>query len=390
MLPFMRGTMKAEGLSRRKFLSKASAVGAGAYALLRKSSSALLREHVPAQDPSTTPLKTLAASKGFLFGSSATQPELATDPQYEQVFASQCGLLVPELELKWFALRPTPDTFDFGPADWLYNYAQQRQMKFRGHTLVWHAALPHWFGSYANSQNAKQLLLTHINTVVTHYAGKMHSWDVINEAMFPSDGRSDGLRNSPWMQFLGPDYIEMAFRAAAAADPNAILSWNEGNIENGSASIEEKRRLFLLQLKELRRRNVPIHAIGVQSHLVGTDPGFAGPQFANFLDEVSALGLKILVTEMDITDYDPDTGIAKRNQMIGSRYEQYLNVVLKRKSVIAVLTWGMSDRYTWTHRGFKWPRRDGVAMVPLPYDENMSPKPAWYGMARAFENAPQR
>ena len=177
--------------------------------------------------PGIDSLKDLALRKGILYGAATQHGKLSGDPEFAALFAQQCDLLVPEGELKWNTLRPTPDTFNFGPWDQLFAFTQQHQMKYRGHTFVWPQALPKWFAGYATKSNAESLLTTHISKVMGHYAGKMQSWDVINEALLPEVHRSDGLRNSPWLQLLGPDYIEMALRAAAQADPSALLVWNE-------------------------------------------------------------------------------------------------------------------------------------------------------------------
>jgi len=377
-----------DGFTRRKFLKNA---GSSAGTCLLFGSSALAMDGERSRDggfdPTRTPLCTLAARKGLLYGTCATENKL-TEQVYGDVVARQCDLLVPEASLKMDALRPTPDSFDFSRGDWLYDYAKQHGMQFRGHTLVWALALPHWFGSYANSQNAKEIMLNHVQKVVTHYEGKMHSWDVINEALLQSDRRSDGLRNSPWLQLIGPDYIEMAFREAAAADPHALLVWNENTIEEDSASGDDKRAHFLQQLKSLLSRGAPVHAIGIQSHLVGDHTNIAGPHFERFLDEVSDLGLKILVSEMDVSDNKLPNDIAARDQAVADQYYQYLSAVLARKSVVAVLTWGMSDKYTWIAKSNARP--DKAPLRPLPYDSNMNPKPAWYAIARAIDNAPQR
>ncbi len=342
-----------------------------------------------ALDPASTPLKSLAESKGFLFGTSATPGDLK-DPQFTNVVIQQCDLIATGLQLKWNMLRPTPDKYNFGPADDLLRFAQQNGMKFQGHVLAWHNALPDWFSSYATPENAKELLLTHISTVVGRYAGKMQSWDVVNEALLPSDNRSDGLRNTPWLQLIGPDYIELAFRAAAAADPHAILFWNDYGIENETPEHELKRKFFLQHLTALRQRDVPIQGIGIQSHLDASSKHFPGPQFDAFLHQVSDMGLKIQITELDFTDSLPASDPAARNQLIASRYEEYLSLVLKHHSVIAVLTWGIADKHSWLNGNYKFPRKDNSPFLPLPFDTNTQPKPAWYAIARAFQNAPSR
>ena len=343
-----------------------------------------------ALDPSSTPLKSLAESKGFLYGTSATPGDLK-DRQFTDIVIQQCDLMAPGLQLKWNMLRPTPDTYNFGPADDLLHFTQDHGMKYRGHTLVWHNALPTWFASYATPQNAQQLMLDHINKVAGRYAGKMHSWDVLNEALLPSDNRSDGLRStSPWLELIGPDYIEQAFRAAAAADPHAILCWNEYGIENETPENEVKRKFFLQHLSALRQKGVPVQGIGIQSHLDASNKHFPGAQFDAFLHQISDMGLKIIVTELDFTDSFVSSDPAARNQLIASRYEEYLGLVLKHHSAIAILNWGIADKHTWLNGNYKFPRKDQSPFLPLPFDTNTQPKPAWYAMARAFQNAPSR
>jgi endo-1,4-beta-xylanase len=378
-----------EGFNRRKFLQTAGGVGAG-LVLGSTALTATAGMRFAADDPGNTPLKTLAERKGLFFGCSATPGDLG-DQQFKDIVAQQCDIMTPGLQLKWDALRPTPDTYNFGPADDLLKFTQQHNMKMRGHTLVWYNALPGWFGSYATQQNAEQLMLSHIKTVVGRYAGKIHSWDVINEAILTTDNRPDGLRNSPWLQFVGPDYIEKAFRAAAQADPHALLFWNEYGIEDESVGNQQKRLAFKQNLKELKSRNVPIHGIGIQSHLDATTGKFPGAQFEDFLHDISDMGLKIMITEIDFTDSLPANDTAKRNQLVAAKYEQYLNMVLQHHSAVGVLTWGISDKHTWLNgKSFKGARKDGEAFVPLPYDANYNPKPEWYAIAKAFQNAPSR
>jgi endo-1,4-beta-xylanase len=378
-----------EGINRRKFLQTTGGAGASmvfAASVLKASDSGI---NLGADDPMSTPLKMLAEQKWMLFGCSATPGDMG-DQQFRDTVAQQCDILTPGLQMKWDALRPTPDTYNFVQADNLLKFTQQHNMKLRGHTLVWFNALPRWFNGYANQGNTKELMLSHINTVVSRYAGKIHSWDVINEALLPTDNRSDGLRNCAWLQFIGPDYIEIAFRAAAEADPHAILCWNEYGIENESPDNEVKRKFFLQHLKELKSRDVPIHGIGIQSHLDANNPHFPGSQYDEFLHEVSEMGLKIIISELDFTDSLLDPDIAKRNEFVASRYQKYLDMVLKHTSVIAVLTWGISDKHTWLNQSYRFPRKDGTPFVPLPFDANYKAKPQWYALAEAFDNAPPR
>jgi endo-1,4-beta-xylanase len=372
-------------ISRRKFLTRAGLMASGACLATSKS---LLNSVASAKAPDPSSLKQLAASRNLLYGAAATKTHLSNDPAFASAFAAQCDILVPEVELKWDALRPAPDSFNFGPVDWLQHFAGAHQMKFRGHPLVWYQSLPKWFDSYVTPQNAKDLMLNHVTTVVTRYKGKMHSWDVVNEALDPNEHRPDGLRSKPWTNLIGPDYIDMAFHAAAQADPHALLVWNENHLETRETWAQAKREAMLKNLQERLRRNVPIQAIGLQSHLPGTSPTFNYPEFTTFLQKVADMGLKIIVSEMDVIDSDLPADVSARDQTVANVYLDYLSTVLREKSVVAVLTWGISDRYSWIS-GYK-PRTDNAKARPLPFDENYQPTAAWNAIARAFEQAPSR
>ena len=261
-------------------------------------------------------------------------------------------------------------------------------MKFRGHTLVWHDSMPAWFAGYINDQNAQQIMLDHITKVVGHYAGRVHSWDVVNEIIWPPDKRGDGLREMPWAHHLGSGFIETAFRTAAQADPHAILTWNENASEEEWTFGDNKRSFWLRHLKELVSRGVPIHAIGIQSHLTGGHNNIAGAHFQDFLKQVSDLGLKIMVTELDVKDYGFSGDVAARDQAVADVYYKYLTTMLANRSVIAVLTWGISDKYTFIAKSN--PRNDGAPVRPLPFDENMQPTATFNAIAQAFDNAPSR
>ncbi len=378
-------------LSRRKFLATAGAAvaGFGAGPIAKPLNNLANYSMSGAFAPGSGALKDHAASKGFLYGADARQYLLSHNPAIAQLYIQQCAILVPDGELKWGQLRPSPDTYNFAPADWLLNFTQQNNMKLRGHTFVWYQRLPKWFDGYVTSANAKQVLTDHINTVMGRYAGKLQSWDIVNEVMNPKDNRPDGLRNSPWLRWLGPDYIEYAFRTAAAADPHTQLIWNENWLEEETPEGESKRRAMVKLLKEMKSRGVPINGIGIQSHLIGGHADIiAGEGFQRFLHEVSDLDYKILITELDISDQDLPTDPGARDQIIANLYYKYLSTVLSHKSVEAVLTWGLTDKDTWL-TDFK-PRTDGTPVRPLPFDAALNPKPVYDAMVRAFDEAPKR
>jgi endo-1,4-beta-xylanase len=332
-------------------------------------------------------LKERAARKGLIYGADCGTLNLHSDLKLQKIVVGECAMLVPGF-LKWDAIRPTANSFDFTKSDLYVKFAENHQLLLRGHTLVWYLSLPSWFKETVNHQNAQRFLEQHIQQVVGHYAGKMHSWDVVNEAIAVEDGRPDGLRKTPWLDLLGPNYIDLAFRLAAQADPQALLVYNDYGLEYDTPQDEAKRAAVLKLLERLKSQGTPIHAFGMQSHLSGHETKFNPQKLRKFLGDVASLGLKIMITELDAIDEKLPLNIAVRDRIIAGAYEDYLSAALDEKAVIAVITWGLSDRYTWLSE-FK-PRKDRAAVRPLPFDRNFNRKLAWNAIARAFDRAPKR
>jgi endo-1,4-beta-xylanase len=337
-------------------------------------------------------LKQRAAAKGIIYGTESTYDGIRSDKKLATLIGKESMMLVPGWELKWDVgnqpLRPDFTSFDFTRADWMVKFASSNRMMLRGHVLVWHESLPAWFAQKVTKKNAKQVLTEHIQKVAGRYAGKMHSWDVVNEAIAVYEGQPLGLRKTPWLELLGQDYIEIAFRAAAKADPKALLVYNDYGLEYDTPEDEAKRTAVLKLLKHLKSRGVPINALGIQSHLDAHETRFNAKKFRAFLKQVAALDLKIMITELDVNDQKLPANPAVRDRIIAGVYEDYLSAALSEKSVTTVVTWGITDRFTWlsNHR----PRGDGAALRPLPLDRNLKPKLVWNAMARAFDRAPKR
>jgi endo-1,4-beta-xylanase len=339
-------------------------------------------------DPNRASLGARAAAKGLVYGASAVKSTLADDVAYAAAFAAECGILATDWEAKWHILHPAPTAYDFTAANWLFDFAARRHLLFRAHTLVWHLDLPPWFQAQANSRNARQLLLTYVQTVVGHFRGKVISWDVVNEVINPADGRTDSLRDSPWLRLVGPDYIETAFRAAAQIDPRALLVYNEDSLEYDTPYADKKRGAVLDLLDRLSSKEVPVQALGIEAHLIAAGDPFSAAKLSRFLEDVCSMGLKILVTELDVSDRHLPAALPLRDQMVADEYARFLAPVLDNKNVAAVLTWGLSDRYSWLKKFV--PRADGQPVRPLPLDADLKPKLAWEALARSFDHAPAR
>ena len=326
-------------------------------------------------------LKAHAAAKGLMYGCAVATQLLGHDAAYEQLVREQCSIVVAENAMKWGPLRPSPTEFNFAEADKFFAFAEANGMKVRGHNLCWHRQLPGWFAATANKENARKLLTEHIQTVVGRYAGRVQSWDVVNEAVLPKDGRPDGLRNSPWLELIGPEYIDVAFRTARATDPKALLTYNDYGIEAEDVESAAKRKAVLELLRGMKTRGVPIDAVGVQSHIGATDS--YGTGLTEFLAEIRGMKLEIFVTEMDVNDRKILAEVPVRDREVAKMYGDYLGLVLREPALKAVLTWGITDRNTWLNS--EDAREDHEPERCLPFDENLKPVEAFYAMRKAFD-----
>jgi endo-1,4-beta-xylanase len=304
-------------INRRVFLQSLSATVAGITATA-VAQPALVKPSAVAS------LKLAAQQNNKILGMYTVQYQLLHDPQATAMIAEGFSLIADGNDLKFSdRLRPTPDTFDFSTGDIAVNWAQQHHKLFRGHCLIWWNGLPKWFNSYVNQKNAEQVMVKHISTVVKHYAGRIYSWDVVNEAIH-SDGRPDGLRRKPWVDLLGPQYIDIAFHTAADADPKTKRLLNECYVEHNTPSEIGRRQTLLALATRLKKSGVPITTIGLQSHLRGATP-LDGPGLTQFMKQVQDLGLDVMVTELDVDDVDvPGPKVA---QTVADKYSQFLDIV---------------------------------------------------------------
>lgn len=355
-----------------------------------------------------TPLKDRAAAKGLIYGAfvQGSYQTFSKDRQFQSNFLQECELLVASFYWNWGGVRPNESTYDFTATDYFAKFATENSMLLRGHPLIWYRTTPNWLLDKFNapnttSQEIEKILIDHITTVVGRYAGKIHSWDVVNEAINVKDGRVDGFRDTKisgdnnkkfpsWLDFLGRDYIDLAFQVASKADPQAMLTYNEYGIDYDIPEQEAKRTAVLKLLESLKAKGTPIQALGIQAHLnASMNQRFNSVKFRQFLSDVASFGLKIMITEMDVADkWLPSTMDMKtRDRAVAQAYQDYLAVALDEPAVVAVATWGLSDRYTWLKNK---PHQDGTLQRPLPLDAQLNRKLAWQAIANAFDNAPRR
>jgi endo-1,4-beta-xylanase len=365
------------GMTRRRFVAQASAT------------AAVLGGSIPlrAQAPPLRSLGEVAASRGMLSGCAVAVARLRDDAPYKELIRTQANIVVAENAFKFGPIHPTPTTYFFDDADYLAHFAETNGMKLRGHNFVWHRSLPAWFNGYVTPQNAEHVLTDHIERVAGHFAGRIHSWDVVNEAIAPQDNLPGGMRNSPWQQLL-PQYLDIAYRTARRVDPKALLVYNDYGIEAEDADSAKKRAAVLTLLRGMQERNVPIDALGIQSHISAGSGAVYGEGLQRLIADASAMGLTVMLTEMDVNDRGLGPDIPGRDAAVSAAYSSYLRTALANPAVTALLTWGIADRYTWLNG--EQSRADRLPERPLPFDRDLQPKSAFYAEVRAMTLAPSR
>lgn len=328
-------------------------------------------------------LSSISVQRGLLCGTALCTSHLSLQPLHHAIL-QDCNLVTAEYEMKWNAIRSHPHISDYSAADKLVAFATDNALAFHGHTLWWHEAVPdvHREGSDADFAEAA---LQHLDATVTRYAGRLTSWDVVNEPLEPAHGREDGLRHSRFVAALGPDYIATAFNRAAVLDPTAILVLNEMGLEYDLPEAETKRRMMLSLLDRELAKGTPIACLGIQSHLTALEQPREHPRLRAFLREIRRMGLSVMITEMDVSDHLCPRDRRRRDAVVADTYRAYLDLVLDESSVLALSTWGLSDGYTWLN-SFR-PRADGAPQRPLLLDRVFRRKPAWHAVREALLRA---
>jgi endo-1,4-beta-xylanase len=380
------GRFWGRGLSRRSVLSGGVA-GLGGIAGLLASSSVHAEQ--------TQALSRLAAQKGLRYGTTISAAQITRDPAFVTLVLQQAGLVVPENDMKWLDMnRGAPGDDDYGPGDTVAGFAVEGGLALRGHNILWYYRTPHWFFTLPGRDAQRRAVVDRIKALAGRYRGIIHSWDVVNEPIEPKDGRPDGLRKAVFLDALGPEYLDLAYRTTRETDPKARLVVNEYDVELDTPEHEARRTVLLNLLQRMQRSGTPVDAVGIQAHLTAVGgPPFSPARLRRFLADLAGLGLTIQITELDVTDAQAPADIAVRDQLIADTYRRFLDAALDEPAVKMVVTWGLSDRHSWIVRRetneAKW-RKDGLPSRPLPFDADLRPTPAFTAMVDAFAHAPAR
>lgn len=288
-----------------------------------------------------------AAEKGRYFGTAVAASHLG-EAAYASTLDTEFNSVTPENEMKWDAVEPNRNSFSFGSADQIVSHAQSKGMKVRGHTLVWYSQLPGWVSGLGAS-DLRTAMNNHITQVMQHYKGKIHSWDVVNEAF--QDGNSGARRSSPFQDKLGDGHIEEAFRTARSVDSAAKLCYNDYNTDGVNA----KSNAVYNMVKDFKSRGVPIDCVGFQSHFNPNSP--VPSDYRANLQRFADLGVDVQITELDIEG----SGSAQ-----AANYSTVVNACLAVSRCTGITVWGVTDKYSWRASG-----------TPLLFDGNYNKKAAY-------------
>ena len=356
------------------------------------------------KENSPTALKDIASLKGLRFGNAMgllgdeRRARRFGDPAYRALMARECNMFVAENETKWQAFEPRPGVFNTAPADELLAWARKESMAIRGHTVMWQS--PQWMPAWVNQldlgaqpgDRAARILAERVKSMCQHLGSDVVSYDVINEAVAPQDGKLIDNVLSKHLGVVGQ--IDMAFRLTRAQAPNAELVYND---YMGPSKDSGKHRAGVLKLlAELKKRGTPIDSLGLQSHLGIHDSmtGSGGVEVARewraFLDEVVGMGYGLVVTELDVSDKGLPADIATRDAATAELARNYLELTLSYPVCRDLLVWGLADHVSWLQDWKDAKRPDGLAQRPTPYDSALRAKPMRAAIADVLRSIPER
>jgi len=325
----------------------------------------------------------------FPMGAAVGTSGLQNNAYYLGTMLTEYNSMTSDYEMKFNIVEPEQGVFNYAPGDYLVSFAAQHHIRMHGHNLIWHdpAALPAWVLSFQGDSLAwENLFMTHIEGEATHYKGEVASWDVVNEAIRDDNGQLRNQDSTPgdgtgsiWRQHLGPDYIARAFQYAHAADPNALLFYNDYGQEWGGLKLDS----IVALVTGLKKRGIPISGVGMQMHIsILTDT--AG--ISAGLKALAATGLLVHVSELDISvnpNNNPNIAYATYLPQQAAMYqfvaESYrANVPPAQR--YGITTWEFSDADSWIPAAFG--RKDW----PLPFDSLYHKKPAYFGLQKGVKD----
>ena len=338
----------------------------------------------------------------FLIGAALNTPQsLGEDTSSLEVVNKHFNSIVAENCMKGEILQPEQGVYDFTIADQFVEYGEANNMFIIGHTLVWHSQAPPWIfidkeGNDVSRDTLIARMKDHIFTVVGRYKGRVHGWDVVNEAVTDDAG----LRESKWFNIIGADFIKLAFQFAHEADSEAELYYNDYNLYK-----PHKRNETIKMVQSLLDEGCRVDGIGMQAHYsISMD-------IYNEVEEsilaFSEVGVDVMITELDISvlpfptekitaevsqNYEISTELNPYPEVLPDSVQSQLSdyytglfkIYTKHADKISRVTfWGVNDAQTWRNY---WPIY-GRTDYPLFFDRENNPKPVFYEVTEMLTSA---
>jgi len=324
------------------------------------------KSSIPKGDEST--LRELALARNQHIGAAVLPGTLEGG---RDLLCEQFSLLVAESHMKWDKIHPVKGQFEWGFPDQLVEFAEKNDLEVKGHALVWHGSSPEYLRQLS-ADELKAEVSDHIKTVVGRYKGKVKRWDVVNEAI---DDNGKTLRQSIFLEKLGPNYIAECFIAAHKADPAAILIYNDYGCEGMSPKADRQYEL----IKALKAKKVPVHEVGLQMHIF-EGKRMKPEELRSNVERLTKLGVKVNISEMDVAFNGlPGNSPEERLKVQADIYNEVIGACVDIKGFSGVTFWGFTDRWTWIN----WLNRNNPNAVPerpLLFDSDFKEKPAFYSV----------
>jgi endo-1,4-beta-xylanase len=364
--------LRATSLSRRKVLGGFVGVAAAAHARYARATN-------------EQSLNQIARPNGLIFGAAAPST-IDADTAYRALYLSQTGLMTTDNALKMSAIAPQPGPKRYETADRMLQFCASNRIGMRGHCLIWNEWVPEWIKSMS-IEDRRKFFDGYIEEVVARYAGKLQSWDIVNEPFWPGHKAPGGFRMGPWYDAFGPGYIRRAFERAGTIDRTTPFVLNEAQTERDDDLGHTVRDGLLRLVSDLKNAGVRLQAVGLQSHLQPRYPHDPA-RYLDFVHSLARYEVDIYLSEFDVRDDTFPDDIATRDAMVAETAEKFLANVLTVPAVKAVITWELGDRYSFYTAAAR--QKDPTATRvprPLPYDDRLQRNPLWFAMARSLQSA---
>ena len=330
-------------------------------------------------------LDALAQRTGRRYGF-AIDPGYASKEPVKGLLGQHAGVITAENAMKWRSVENFAGKADFAAADRVAAIAGGLHARLRGHTLAWHQSTPAYLLN-ATPADFAVAQTSHLQAMTSRYRGRIHTWDVLNEAIDADSKNSGGLRDSVLSRLWGASRYPTLFELAREADPLALLAYNDYGMEQDNSWCERRRTAVLRLLEAWVRQKTPVDVMGLQAHLDLSRP-FSTPVLLRFFDELRSLGLRIQITELDVRDRTATGDVPARDAAVAALYRDFVGACFSHPAVEMVVMWNVTDDDSWINRPAQGQRRaDGLPMRPLLFDVQGQPKPAFAAVADAMRAA---